>query len=140
VLEKVLGYELYQLLKASPEVDRFKKIIDGAEFTNINGKLRKWVGLKNSDKRSPIAFLSYYWYQRQNATQSTGIGDVLAMPENSTNKPSIQKLVQAYNNGVELIGNSREVNSGSLYNFMTCSNLYPEWDFDEIKYINSWFL
>lgn len=140
ILEKVLGYELYKLLTASPEVDRFKKIIDGSEFTNTDGKLRKWIGLKNSDKKSPIAFLSYYWYQRQIVTQTTGIGEVLAMPENSSNKPSIHKLVQAYNNGVELFGNSRERSSGSLYNFMLCSGLYPEWEFNEVKYINSWFL
>lgn len=140
ILEDVLGYELYKLLKASPEVDRFKNIIEGAEFTNTEGKLKKWAGLKNADKQSPIAQLAYYWYQRQNATQTSGIGEVLAMPENSANKPNIHKLVQAYNKGVEMIGNEREPKAASLYNYLYCSGLYPEWDFKEYKYINAWCL
>lgn len=140
VLESVLGYELYKKLLATPNESRIVSIIEGVEFTNTKGKIKKWTGLKNADKKSPLALFSYYWYQRQNVTQTTSVGEVLAMPENSANKPSIHKLVTAWNKAVELIGNSKEPNIGSLYNYMYCSGLYPEWDFQEVKYINAWFL
>ena len=63
ILISLLGYKLYKLMSASPTVEPYKSLIEGAEFdltfAGITQTL-KWEGLKNSAKISLIAYYVYY--------------------------------------------------------------------------------
>ena len=82
----LLGYELYKALIADldggvPQTDRFKDLIQGAEFTHsYNGedRLLKWEGLTNDTLLSPIAFYVYYKFVERDISEwkTSGVGVV----------------------------------------------------------------
>lgn len=153
LLLRVLGYRLYSLFIAAPTVGRFNGITAGAEFTfSFAGKTitRKWEGLINTAAISPLAYLSYYNYVRERASSSTGIGEVLSMPENASPTVVIDKLVAAYNKHITLIGYANpsqpfypdtfyhENDEPSLYNYLLSNKVtFPEWEFKPDGYVNS---
>lgn len=134
-LVKLLGYPLYKEYKASPTDQRFKDIIEGKEYANLNGLLAKWNGLVEvlvpeptspaiapaGQKQSIIANFIYYWYRAENATQFTGVGEVIMAGENTTMVSPRKKLAMVWN---EMSGQVKE-----LMQFLeaTQSN-YPEWN------------
>lgn len=110
-LVKLLGYPLYKAYKDSPEDQRFKDILNGKEYANLNGLLTKWPGLIEvlvpaptqpattpaGQKQSIIANFVYYWYRVENATQFTGVGEVLMVAENTTMVSPRKKLAMVWN-------------------------------------------
>lgn len=70
--------------------------------------------------QSIIANYVYYWYARNNTTQSTGIGEVRTESENSTAVSPRQKMISAWNEmyrGVKGLMRFLEANTDT----------YPEW-------------
>ena len=112
-LQKALGYPLYKAYQADKENQRFKDIIEGAEYTDIYGNIAKWPGLiqevkpaipagdntpaSPAQKVSVIANYVYYWRQRSNTTQSTGIGEVRPDGDNSQTVSPRQKMISSLN-------------------------------------------
>lgn len=139
LLESLLGYNLYSAFKVAitqpnPEA-RFTALRDGSVYT-VNGKQQRWKGLVTTDpKTSIIAFYCWYWWSRNNATTTTGIGEM------SNQKTDNTKPVSAADKQAVVWGMMRDW-ACDLYEFLR-SNAgdYPEWDgymnFELVTSINS---
>lgn len=165
VLLKVLGYDLYQLFIASPGDARFVDLSQGKEFEfDFYGKTvkRRYVGLKNAELESLIAYYVYFKHQSVNETFSSTAGEVKPRTENASPASARMKLTRAWNNFVELSGdlNKTYYNTGyydvgycfdpldlstykhvntdpSLFNYLLANvATYPEWEFQPTEKIN----
>jgi hypothetical protein len=102
LLLKVLGYELFKAYTAgiavgSPE-QKWVDLRDGKEYTGNDGRIRKWVGFKDSaNKLSFIADYVYYWWMRNQATQTGGVGEVSTTTENAVRTSPAMKMARAWN-------------------------------------------
>lgn len=122
-LETFFGYELAKLLLAAyaalptPLDTRYANIIDGCEFTDFNGNLQKWEGLKWQG--SPILPYVYYNWLRWHVTNTTLGGEVLNQIENSQQIGYTDKIVLNWNEGVK--------QNQILYEFLVKNSAaYPE--------------
>ena len=121
-LRSLLGYQLYTAFIAGiAEVTPAQKWIDlrdGAEFTfEVNGitVTDKWEGLINVQK---ISFISYYVYAKYrdiNKSSTTSIDEVQGLPENATNVNYTTKVMDAWNKGVDLYGETPLFSGFSKY-------------------------
>jgi len=130
ILMRLFGYELYTFVAAyNPNSEqRIKDIVLGKEYT-VNGKLAKWNGLINDDKESLIAYYTYYWYVRNNATTLQTTGMMKMVSENAAPVSAIQKLSAAYIRFEEL--------QKSAYDYLTNHiDQYPEWEYTEEGSVN----
>ena len=106
-LRDVLGYTLnkaFQVGLQQPVIDsKWTDLAYGVEYTALGGKVTYWRGLIDaisgnvSFDVSPIANYVYYWYQRNNHTQTATTGENKAVNENSTTASPSLKLVRAWN-------------------------------------------
>ncbi len=105
-LTKALGYSFFKLFYAdnypAPATQRFQALLTGnntlgtAEWTDKQGNVHQWTGLNTAGK-SPIAAYIYYWYQKNNHTQTTSQGETKNKTENSVNVTPAWKLMKAWN-------------------------------------------
>jgi hypothetical protein len=100
-LKKALGYEFYKLfntaLQSSPTSGRWYDLVVGADFY-MGSTLYQWEGLKNTTlKESIIANYVYYYYMRDNITQTAILGEVKTNTENSSRVSANMKMVKAWN-------------------------------------------
>ena len=103
-LQKALGYAFWKLfiVDGAPSADaRFQLLLNGDEFTDANGILRKWQGLTTASKISPIANYIYYWYTRNAVTYTTSVGEQKGKAANSSNASPFMKQYKAWNDMVE---------------------------------------
>lgn len=124
VLIDLLGYTLYQefttAIAGSP-AQKWVDLRDGAEFSfELNGDTinTKWEGLKNTIKKSLIAYYVYYKLVYDGVIQLTGTGAVVSKNENSEVVDATPLMVNAWNNMVALYGYIPEVKYyGESYGF-----------------------
>lgn len=116
-LTKLFGYNLYRALKnglaADPIDQRWIDLRDGSE-TEINGVWKAYAGVKPL-----ITRYVYYWWLRENATQSTGVGEAINKTENAYRVGPAQKQVTAWNDMVKSCKSTLDF----LY---TNQSVYPE--------------
>lgn len=67
---------------------------------------QKWVDLADKlrdaeTKESPIANYVYYWWKRNEVTDSVGIGEVKPQAENASPASAVHKMVRAWNEMVD---------------------------------------
>jgi len=113
-LKKVLGYTLWKAVQA--EIDaavytNYAGLIEGAEFSfEYNGYTisTKWNGLKNDEKESPIAYYAYYKYRKEIETLNSGLGERRGKGENSKDASALKKMVDAWNECVNLSGQQKK--------------------------------
>ena len=134
-----LGYELYSLFIAdlpTPSAQRFTDLLDGVEYNDSLGRLTKWKGLANSDKKSLLAYFAAFEYSRNSQVYESGNGVKANLNENADRVSPISFQVTAYNLGVELYK--------ELFHFLYQNqDDYPEWDyryFRELQEINTFNL
>jgi len=109
-LKRVLGYTLWKAVQA--EIDSgtytlYSELIEGAEFSfDYNGHTinTKWEGLVNDELESPIAYYVYYKYRKEIETINSGLGEKRSKGENSSNASALKKMVDAWNDCVNLTG------------------------------------
>ena len=113
ILQKLLGYELLKALLADldgsgdPQTQRFIDLVDGAEFSfdfNDNTINTKWEGLRNTMKKSFIAYWVYFQYRNENESFFSGIGQRKGKGENSVMVDVRPKLVSSWNKMIKLYG------------------------------------
>lgn len=112
-LEDMLGYEMKSQflseISSDPTSGIWFDLWKGATF-QYGGKQYKWIGFSNLEKLSPIAYYIYYWYMRNQNSQTTGVGEVGSnVPNNGVANESI-KLMTAWNEMVRL--------NNTLYDFL----------------------
>lgn len=124
-LATLLGLQFYNDFKlgllADPVEQRWSELRDGKEYTDVNGNLFKFEGVASSTtKISPIANYVYYWFTRNQATFSTGSGELAPDLENGTRADASEKLAYAWNEMVKL-------NFSVIHFLETNKTTYPEW-------------
>ena len=142
ILKKVLGYELWDLIKDNPATpDRLDELINGAEYTvSYNGRDQKvkWNGLANSDLKSLIAYYVYFQWQNNNKTHTSKLGERASEVELSERADPSQKAAHAWFLMRQLVGFcGQHILEPSLYNFLTKNkDTYPEWVFEDVGQVN----
>lgn len=113
ILKKLLGYTLWKALIADldgngdPQTQRFTDIVDGAEFSfDFEGNTinTKWEGLRNTLKKSLIAYWVYFQYRNETENYFSGIGQRKGKGENSVMADITPKIVFSWNKMIELYG------------------------------------
>lgn len=131
-LKKVLGYPLWKLFNAqlpAPADQRYKDILNGVEFTDANGNVEYWIGLKDS-LNNPIAMYVWFYYEGQNASYSSTQGEQKGKTENASNVSVITKQVLYWNKMKRLTDELWEF----LYSAKTAGvRTYPEFDICKIE-------
>lgn len=142
VLLKLLGYDLYKELKAEIDADSYSekwdKFVNGAEY-KVDDYTVKWNGLINDEKVSLIAYYIYFNFVRDNISDTTIIGEVLSVGENSQRVTPADKMANAYNSFVDLYGRlSDGAYHPSAYRFLTeHEDDYDLWLFTPVNKINT---
>jgi len=165
VLKLLLGYKLWKEMKAAYDAslltvnpvtlpEKWNRFINGAEFEfELDGVTieDKWIGLKNTSKRSLIANYVYFFHRRENVSQNNSAGETISNAENSKIINPIAKLHNAWNKMIDMYGES--FTSGvdntsyihyndkpSAYNFLLANIAdYPDWKFTKLDKILSPF-
>lgn len=107
-LNELLGYDLAKQLTTgltAPTPDtKWTDLRDGKEFIGLNGLMYEWQGLRdNLTKKSIIADYVYYWWMRNEVSQTSAVGEVMTTTENATRTSPSVKMCRAWNemvNGV----------------------------------------
>lgn len=122
-LEQLFGYAMYKDYLANQAASKYQDIINGKEYTDAAGVLRKWKGLKYATLAGPppakfksaIANYIYFRYMQDSQTASTGTGEK-GIEANSTIVASPwSKMVRSWNSMVD--------DNIALYNFIS---VYPD--------------
>lgn len=95
-LLKILGYPLFKLF-GTELTQRMTDLLDGAEYTDGEGNLRKWKGLKYDTNYSLIAYYIYFYHQEKKARLTTGTGTSVQKPEAGTQFSPRWNMANAWN-------------------------------------------
>lgn len=95
-LTGILGYPLYKMLLTESS-SRMNDLINGAEYTNDCGELKKWNGLIYSPKISLIANYIYYKFQEDSAKQTTGVSTSTSNTQDGVSTSPEYKMLDAWN-------------------------------------------
>lgn len=95
-LLKILGYPLYKLF-LSESSQRMTDLLDGTEYTDGEGTLRNWQGIKHDTTMSLIASYVYFYYMEANKAKMTGVGVATAKPEAGFSTSPADKMAKAWN-------------------------------------------
>lgn len=121
VLLKLFGYPLYKLY-GSETSQRMTDILEGAEYYDFGGNLRKWQGLVHDTTVSLIANYVWYFYEQSNASQTTGVNVSVPKGSSSITVSPMEKMCSAWNffseESTELISflrNKKDANGVYVY-------------------------
>lgn len=121
-LQYILGYELYDLFEDGllANTTIYKNIRDGVTYTDVwTGRTEKWYGFATVGT-NPIANYIYYQLLKNNAQQTTGIGQVNTVAENATRVSPEIPMCSAWNEMVDF--------NIKLYGFLYANqDIYPSW-------------
>lgn len=142
ILKRLLGYELWKLVNDSPaDPPRIKDLVEGVDYTvAFNGRDQavRWNGFANTELISLIAYYTYYWSQRNSASNTSTTGESKPKQENSTIIAANVKVGNAWHRLRELYGyKGQHILEPSAYNFLKeHEDDYEEWVFDPLKGVN----
>lgn len=149
-LRMVLGDQLYEEFIAGLYVDpaadplvaipandvaqKWKDLRDGATYVDA-GKTYRYSGVKKL--LTPYVYAK--WLEETEETL-TGVGTVVSNTENASNVGNAKKITKGYNKFRKLAGNCEE-NLKTLYGFLQANTAsYPNWDFTEPGFANTFGL
>lgn len=95
-LLKILGYPLYKKLE-NESSQRMTDLLTGAEYTDQQGNLQKWQGIKHDTTISLVANYIYFFFQRSAATLTTGVSTSVSNTEGGVSVSPQEKMVEAWN-------------------------------------------
>ena len=139
ILEEVLGYKLYTLIKDNEDVDGiYYDLINGKIYTVDQENDVKWNGLKNTEEISLIAYYVYFNWQKNHASSTSNVGEVANEVELSDRVSPAQKMGSAWTKMRQLVGYAgQDTLKPSLYNFLRKHESdYPEWKFNDVGRVN----
>ncbi len=93
---KYFSYEDYkELITGTPVTQRLIDIVDGKEYTGLDGELQRWFGLENPELVSPVAAYVYMQVLGVKNTYTTHVGNAKAQLENALSVDYSQKIHKA---------------------------------------------
>lgn len=125
-------------LEPEEPAQRWLDLRDGKEYEDTAGNVFEWPGLASDEtKISAIANYVYYWYTRDNASWSTGSGDVVPSVENGERVGPAAKQAQVWSDMIRL-------NYQCIHFLRTNKDTYPEWkgfnwSYADFAYFRAWF-
>ena len=130
-LEELLGYELYMAfvagLGAATPSDEWINLRDGVEYTDLSSRTRFYPGLISAVSGnagldvSPIANYVYYWYIRNNHSQTAAMGEVKSQNENAVFHSPALKMTRAWNEMSAWVCELKDYLDSN-------KSLYPQWE------------
>jgi len=160
LLLNALGIVLYEeLLTALEDLDisaqKWKDLVNGLTYENIEGVKKRWDGLIGYNNQSVIAFYIYTKYLRNYNETFATTGVVRNDSKNATNYDATPKYIKAYNSflekyqadllpqprfyanrfgteGIDWYGSEKV--QVSLFQFLTDSNELDETAFPDFKF------
>jgi len=140
ILIKCLGFDLYAQFMAEIEGDysvgsEWDYLYNGTTWTDSSGYLKEWVGFKNAEKESLIAYWVYYKYLFNSSVYAGSSGGKISNSENASNVDSREKQMYAYNKCIELM-NSMDDYINHV-NSVTPAT-YDNYEFTSLGYVNTW--
>lgn len=108
LLNDLFGYAFKKVYDTGigASTEKYVAIRDGKEYTNRSGQLAKWRGLKytiGTVKKSPIANYVYWHWMQNEASSTTGTGEVKLNAQNATSVSPAGKMVRAWNEMVQMV-------------------------------------
>lgn len=132
ILMDLLGSDLYYAFESGlledPVPQKWLNLRDGATYTiNYNGEdfTVKWKGFKNSVKISLLSYFTYFYYVRSEHVSLTGIGATVSDTENGQVVLPNNKIIAAYNKGVELYGQPLQFNADMMDSIVFPNTMLP---------------
>jgi len=134
ILIDALGMDLYLALNTnynSSVQDKWYELVHGLEYDIDYGEgdyTMKWNGLVNTEKESLLAYFTFYYLLLNHQTSffNTGIGNAEA--NNIKSSTAKYKLVQAWNEGIELYGlghdSSSDINKWLVFGYKSAGEMY----------------
>lgn len=117
-LTLLLGEDVYKDFVAGIDVE------EGVEIES------QWIELRDKlvdcdTKESPIANYVYWFFMYNNATQTSGVGEIIANTENSMVVSPITKMVRAWNEMCDFVHGTQQW----FHDFYTEYDLNHDWYF-----------
>lgn len=138
-LREFLGPDLYSSFKTNaiditPAEQKWTDLLNGVDFTASNSRKYSWIGFKGSGAfpQSPIANYVYYFWQKDQVTQTTALGEVSSKSENATLVSPAAKMVRAWNEMIDMLG-------PAIYYLDTNRDNYPGWAWQNYYWRNRFF-
>ncbi len=97
-LRNAMGYAFYKLFVDNKDdgAGRWYDVVNGGEYTDTLGVLRRWEGFKNKST-TPIAAYVYYWWRRYDTTATSSVGESQLEASNARKVDPIRKMRDAWN-------------------------------------------
>lgn len=95
-LLEILGYPLFKKFGEETS-DRMSDLLNGADYTDGEGNLRRWNGLKYADNLSLIAAYIYFYHLKKTAEQTSGVGTNIPKKEAGQSVSPAHKMATAWN-------------------------------------------
>jgi hypothetical protein len=110
-LVKCLGYALFKEFSAELDATqpnglkvtaaaKWDKLLNGTEYTDQNGKLVEWQGIRYKSKgaynKSFLADYTYYFYEKSSDDDRTGVGNVKQVAKNAVIVGKTPKVIAAW--------------------------------------------
>lgn len=91
-------------------------LVNGKNYNNADGNVKRWDGLTGYDKQSLIAFFIFTKYLRNDNETYATVGTVKNDAKNATNVSATPKFIQAYNKFIEAYQGSNFTSPAILIN------------------------
>ena len=98
ILLDLLGYEVYKDMEATPTEQKYIDLLDGVEYTDATGVLRKVAGIKTM-----LPYFFYFYYSRDVQSYNSTLGEFDSLAENATGSLRGRlnsKIINNFNKGV----------------------------------------
>jgi hypothetical protein len=168
LLLNALGVTLYDELQVAlvdlPGSDqKWTDLVEGRNYTNVDGKVKRWDGLKGYNGQSLIAFYIFTEYLRNDNEEYATVGTVRNTAKNAEVVSATPKFIKAYSQFISFYQGKLSFNEPqvlvngfgsagfdwynesvqvSLYNYLTdCNDLeatsFPDFEFKVYESQNS---
>ena len=124
-LAYVFGYEFQKLMLANPTDQIYKDILEGVEFTNASGKLKKWEGINES-----IANYVYFYWWKERTPMNGGVSFAAGKVENGIVVNPQDRPIYAWNKIYDALLILSEFLSVNIKD-------YPTLEFNNLPKLNS---
>jgi len=119
LLINALGVTLYDLLVvAMDDIDnadqKWQDLVNGKNYTNANGNVKRWNGLRGFDKQSLVAMYVFTEYLRNDNETYATVGTVKSDSKNAVRVDATPKFIKAHQQFIEAYQGSSVVDSPTV--------------------------